>query len=113
MPAWCGVLTHHADKVRDAALVALTMIRVQTSGQADLPEAYEILVLRPKTAVSWSEVGRIRVEKSDAPPTTVRVVHEKRTAYQTAGSRSTFSRNQSPRMALVPAPMTEPAPPES
>jgi hypothetical protein len=42
--------------------------------------------------MSWGEVGRITVEKSATPPTTVRVVYDKRLAVQAIGAESRFAR---------------------
>lgn len=81
------------DKARAAALVGLSQLRLQPSAQNELLEGWVIMVARPPHGFSWGEVGRILIEKSDSPPTTVRVVYERRMALQFAGSQSRFARN--------------------
>jgi hypothetical protein len=81
------------DEVRAAALQGLTLLRLQPSAQNETPEGHTFMVARPPHGFSWGEVGRIIVEKSEAPPTTVRVVYERRMALQFAGGQSSFARN--------------------
>ena len=81
------------EQVRKAALQGLTMLKLAPSAQNETSEGYFIQIARPPHGFSWGEVGRIFVERKEAPQTTVRVLYEKRMAFQFAGSESGFARN--------------------
>lgn len=103
-PADAGVMRSFDatyDQVRAAALGGLTLLRLQPSTQSETTEGHMILVARPPHGFSWGEVGRILIERSSAPPTTVRVLYEKRLTVQFAGSQSAFARNLFAKMDEV------------
>jgi hypothetical protein len=89
------------DRVARAAFEGLSRLKLSPSAQNETAEGYMIQIARPPHGFSWGEVGRILVERTDAPPTTVRVVYEKRTAFQFAGSESALARNLFAKMDEV------------
>ena len=75
----------------EAVIASMGQLRVTPAERHDAPQGHTILFGRAPHGFSWGEVGRILVERSDAAPTTVRVIYEKRFALQFASSR--FPRN--------------------
>jgi hypothetical protein len=92
------------EQVKQAALDGLNALKVPPSQTTDQPNGFAILVSRAPHGMSWGEVGRVLVEKSPAPPTTVRVVYEKRMPLQFGGSESRFARNLFAKMDTASAP---------
>lgn len=92
--------------VKDAAYGALKLLRLYPEGEQDSPERHVILLARPPHGMSWGEVGRISIEKSDVPPILVRVVYDKRTPFQFTGGEEGFSRRLFERMDTVLAKQT-------
>jgi hypothetical protein len=89
------------ERVRVAAVDGLRALQLSPSAIEDVPEGTAIYVARPPHGFSWGEVGRIIVQKSNSPPTSVRVVYEKRMAFQFASSESAFARNLFAKMDVA------------
>jgi hypothetical protein len=89
------------DLVTRAALEGLSRLKLTPSAQNETADGYIIQIARPPHGFSWGEVGRILVERSMTPPTTVRVVYERRMALQFASSESSFARNLFAKMDEV------------
>lgn len=96
------------ERVRAAALEGVTRLKLSPSAQNETEEGYILQIARPPHGFSWGEVGRILVERGAAPPTTVRVVYERRMAFQFAGSESSFARNLFAKMDEVLAETAKP-----
>lgn len=80
------------DQVKQASLAALTALKMPPTRTEEKDSGLVLLVARAPHGMSWGEVGRITVEKSTTPPTTVRVVYDKRLAVQAIGAESRFAR---------------------
>lgn len=81
------------DRVSAATLTALRNLRVNITGSEEKPQGLQVQVTKSMNLFSWGEVGRVLVEKSAAPPTSVRVYWEKRSQLQITGTGQTeFSR---------------------
>jgi hypothetical protein len=80
------------EQVKQASLDALTAIKMPPRKTEEKANGLVLLVARSPHGMSWGEVGRITVEKSTTPPTTVRVVYDKRLAVQAIGAQSRFAR---------------------
>ncbi|MGE5539794.1 MAG: hypothetical protein ACM30I_14340 [Gemmatimonas sp.] len=85
------------EKTRLAALEGLRLLNITPSQIEEVPEGTAIYLSRPTRLTSWGEVGRVLVVKSDAPPTKVRALYERRFG-AAMGAESTFSRNLFARM---------------
>lgn len=82
------------DRTTAATLDALRQFNVNITSTQEQPTGLLILVTKSLSAFSWGEVGRVAVERSAAPPTTVRVVWEKRSQLQITGTGETAFSNE-------------------
>ena len=76
------------DSTVAAALKALAGLNVNVTSSSQDGNGTTYLVSKSLSAWSWGEVGRVYVEKSVAPPTTVFVDWKKRDALQITGTGS-------------------------
>ncbi len=79
--------------VKQTVVDALWMNSLKPSLVEDVPEGHVIKVARAPHGMSWGEVGRILVVRSETPPTTVRVVYQRRFVLTQLNAESHFSRN--------------------
>jgi hypothetical protein len=80
------------ETVREATLDSIRDMKLAPSSTEETPEGFVILIARAPHGMSWGEVGRVIVQKNDAPPTTVQVNYQRRFALQFVGSGDRFAR---------------------
>jgi uncharacterized lipoprotein len=103
-PATAGTAkTYNAsfDRVKQAALSALTDMRLPPTSTEDQDKAFVMLLARPPHGMSWGEVGRVLIDKSANPPITVHALYDRRMPFQFAGSEAGFARNLFTRMDKI------------
>ena len=81
------------EMVKQTVVDALWLNSLKPSLVEDVPEGHIVMVARAPHGMSWGEVGRILVVRSEAPPTTVRVVYQRRAQIFQLNAESHFSRN--------------------
>jgi hypothetical protein len=79
------------ERVRTATLDSLVAMGIDPVNMEERPASLVVLISRPPHGISWGEVGRVIIEKSENPPTTVHVKYERRFALQFAGSGNRFA----------------------
>ena len=80
------------ERVKIAALNGIRDLKIEPSSTVDAPEGFVIYIARAPHGMSYGEVGRVVVEQSAHPPTTVHAHYQKRFALQFQGSESRFAR---------------------
>lgn len=80
------------EKVREAFRTAMQTYKIETTTEEDTPEHYLIRFFRPPRALSYGEVGRIVIDKTANPPTTARIIYDRRgQMYQFANTETSFA----------------------
>src|SRR5277367_3456491 len=74
------------ERVKAAALDGIRDMDIEPSNTEDTADGFVIYIARAPHGMSWGEVGRVIVDKSAAPPTTVHVDYRRRTVLQYEGS---------------------------
>lgn len=74
------------DRTTAATLKALSSLNVNITNAAEDSSGTTYLVSKPMSMFSWGEVGRVRVQRSSAPPTLVFVDWRKRDTVQITGT---------------------------
>lgn len=97
------------ETVKQTVVDALWLNSLKPSLVEDVPEGHVIMVARPPHGMSWGEVGRILVVRSETPPTTVRVVYQRRFVLSQLNAELHFSRNLFAKMDSVLKTATPPA----
>jgi hypothetical protein len=74
------------ERTNAATLKALSAMNVDVTESSEDARGTTYMVEKALTGFSWGEIGRVLVQKSAAPPTTVYVNWEKRARYQITGT---------------------------